>query len=241
MNKYRKWWIALLITTVVIVSLGGAITFIIAPADEQAVAALDDSQVTPHYRLFLAEGTPRAALVFYTGGFVHRDAYAPLAADLASEGVAVYLLDIPLSIGFLGINNAQFAIYDIDPAFPILLAGHSLGGVTAVEFITANPNAGVDGLVLLASYPAADLSSTQLPTLSIVGSVDGVLNQDAYDASKSKWSPLTTEIVIHGGNHAQFGNYGPQRGDSEATISTDEQRQHVVEAILALVRVLEDE
>ena len=32
------------------------------------------------------------------------------------------------------------------------------------------------------------------------------------------------ELVIPGGNHAQFGSYGPQDGDGEAGLSPGEQR-----------------
>ena len=30
---------------------------------------------------------------------------------------------------------------------------------------------------------------------------------------------------IQGGNHAQFGNYGPQKGDLPATITAEEQQE----------------
>lgn len=38
-------------------------------------------------------------------------------------------------------------------------------------------------------------------------------------------------VAVEGGNHAQFGNYGKQRGDAEATISREEQQDITVEAI----------
>jgi hypothetical protein len=38
-------------------------------------------------------------------------------------------------------------------------------------------------------------------------------------------------VVIEGGNHAQFGNYGSQRGDPDAVISDVEQQSITVEAI----------
>ena len=44
------------------------------------------------------------------------------------------------------------------------------------------------------------------------------------------------EFVIEGGNHAQFGSYGPQSGDGEAQISPAEQWRQTVEAILAHTR-----
>ena len=38
-------------------------------------------------------------------------------------------------------------------------------------------------------------------------------------------------VVIEGGNHAQFGNYGKQTGDPDATISSEEQQNIAVIAI----------
>ena len=38
-------------------------------------------------------------------------------------------------------------------------------------------------------------------------------------------------VVIEGGNHAQFGNYGKQKGDADATISREEQQNIAVEAV----------
>ena len=37
-------------------------------------------------------------------------------------------------------------------------------------------------------------------------------------------------VVIDGGNHAQFGDYGSQPGDHEATISRSAQQTQVVQA-----------
>lgn len=38
-------------------------------------------------------------------------------------------------------------------------------------------------------------------------------------------------VEIAGGNHAQFGNYGAQKGDPPATISAAEQQAQAVSAI----------
>lgn len=40
------------------------------------------------------------------------------------------------------------------------------------------------------------------------------------------------EYAIEGGNHAQFGNYGEQKGDGAALISAEEQQQQAVQFIL---------
>ena len=49
--------------------------------------------------------------------------------------------------------------------------------------------------------------------------------------------PDTTErIVVEGGNHAYFGNYGEQEGDGTATISREQQQEEAVNAIEALAK-----
>ena len=42
-------------------------------------------------------------------------------------------------------------------------------------------------------------------------------------------------VEIEGGNHAQFGNYGPQKGDPPAAISAQEQQAQTVAAIEAFL------
>ena len=47
--------------------------------------------------------------------------------------------------------------------------------------------------------------------------------------------------VIQGGNHAQFGNYGPQPGDGMATISAVDQQRQAADITLRLLRAVEGE
>jgi hypothetical protein len=47
--------------------------------------------------------------------------------------------------------------------------------------------------------------------------------------------------VIEGGNHAQFGSYGPQEGDKPATISPEEQWEQVAAATVEFLKGLEQQ
>ena len=60
---------------------------------------------------------------------------------------------------------------------------------------------------------------TNLNVLSIYGSEDGVLSFDKYKESIVNLPLGFVEQVIEGGNHAQFGDYGAQKGDNKASIS----------------------
>ena len=42
-------------------------------------------------------------------------------------------------------------------------------------------------------------------------------------------------MIIEGGTHAGFGNYGKQNGDRTAAISSEEQQEKTVEEILKLL------
>ena len=44
-----------------------------------------------------------------------------------------------------------------------------------------------------------------------------------------------TEVLIPGGNHAQFGYYGNQSGDGEANITAESQQNKSADAIMRFV------
>jgi len=51
--------------------------------------------------------------------------------------------------------------------------------------------------------------------------------------------PINTQyIMIEGGNHAQFGDYGFQPGDNEATIMRADQQQQTVDATILFLESL---
>jgi len=80
---------------------------------------------------------------------------------------------------------------------------------------------------LLGAYVYGDVDPGQ--SLTIYGSEDQVL-----DRSKITYSE-NVEVIL-GGNHAQFGNYGLQKGDGTATITRDEQQDLTVQKILDWIR-----
>lgn len=81
----------------------------------------------------------------------------------------------------------------------------------------------MEGVILLAAYAASDLSATNLDVEIIYGSNDGVLNRAALEENAGNLAHNTVTHVIEGGNHAGFGDYGPQDGDGECSIGAPEQ------------------
>ena len=96
-------------------------------------------------------------------------------------------------------------------------------------------------LILLAAYPARSdsLVDSKIGVLSIYGTEDSVVNLDALNSTKNLLPRDTVFLQLEGGNHAQFGWYGSQKGDGIATMSREEQQELTLAAILTLIQRLE--
>ena len=104
----------------------------------------------------------------------------------------------------------------------------------AAQFIDSHPDL-VEGLVLWASYSAADLSSDGLTVLSAYGTLDTGVPNYTSPANLAKLGNGVTSAVIDGGNHEQMGWYTGQPNDPPATIPRADQQAEVVDATLALL------
>ena len=177
---------------------------------------------------------PEEGIIFYPGGKVEAEAYAPLLRSLAEVDFLVVIAKMPFHLAVFDANAAEAIMAQENEVEEWYLAGHSLGGVMASSF-AADQSDVVAGLIFLASYPSGDLTDAPFPVLSIYGSEDEVLNRESYDEAQGKLPDDYTEIVLDGGNHGQFGDYGPQEGDGTAAISAVQQQQQTVEAITAFI------
>ncbi len=169
-------------------------------------------------------------IIFYPGAKVEETAYAPLLLELAMQGYDVYLVKMPAKLAIFGMNKAE-EIMENAPEYieEWTMMGHSLGGAMAASFSAAHDEE-VDNLVLLGAYSTEDLTKLDIAVYSIYGSEDQVLNMEKYKEYYDNLPEDMVEIVIEGGNHAYFGNYGKQDGDGTATITRDEQQQSVLDA-----------
>ncbi len=207
--------------------------------------------------------TAGAGLVFFPGGMVQPRAYAPLARAVAEAGYPAVIVRLPFlgrhapTDGYRSeaIERARGIMTDGDVledgeepgsgrAGPPdgerrrwVVAGHSFGGALAAEFARAHPER-TSGLVLIGTtHPRDfDLSGAEFPVVKILGSRDGVAPQSRSRENDRLLPSSTRILVIDGGNHAQFGYYGPQLMDHRATISRQEQERRTVDVIVRMLR-----
>ena len=179
-------------------------------------------------------------IIFYPGGRVDYRSYAPLAHAIAKEGYLAIIVPMPLNLAVLGVNSANDVITSYPNITKWAIAGHSLGGSMAVQYIHYNPTK-IEGLVLLSAYPPAgvDLSELNLAVTTIHGSNDGLVSTKQIDDSLKQLPSSTVRVEIAGGNHAQFGWYGSQSGDNQATITREQQQNQITNATVQLLHKLQ--
>lgn len=200
-------------------------------ADKTAQQGMKSSQTVKVKQMaegYLFDGPAKKnAIIFYPGAKVETTAYAPLLKQIASQEADVFLVDMPLHMAFFGLNKADNirASYHYQNWY---MSGHSLGAAMAARY-SADHLKDYRGLIMLAGYPTKDLHAANFSVLSIYGSKDG--NAKMLQKNPQYLPKDYTKQVIKGGNHAQFGNYGRQKGDGQATISRKAQQQATTQAV----------
>ena len=211
------------------------------PADDTALLAMAgtaEAKVTDNGAYVFFDPLPSAGtvekgkigLIFYPGGKVKPEAYAPLLLQVAASGHPVVLCRMPLNLAVLK-NGSAADVFAMRSDTRWAIGGHSLGGSMAAFYAYKHPGA-VAGLVLLGSYPAEgnSFASSTLPVLSVFGSMD--MGIDKIRQYKPLLPASTAFVELEGGNHAQFGNYGFQAGDGTATMPRLQQQNLALKAIV---------
>lgn len=230
MSRRKKWLVAGGMILLVLAILAGVFFWYVSDYYRAEDAALEilaqDSGITVQDNLTMLSPAAHTdtAMIFYPGAKVEAEAYLPLLDQIRQTGITCILVHMPFHMAIFDTNAAEDVI-DQFPAFQHwYIAGHSMGGAMASQFASDHPDQ-IDGLILMGAYIYGDYPAEK--TLTIYGS----LNQSVEDQID-----YTENIVeIEGGNHAQFGNYGPQKGDLPAAISAEEQQKQTVAAIEAFL------
>ncbi|WP_062076420.1 alpha/beta hydrolase [Demequina globuliformis] len=202
-------------------------------------AAVSVTESATTITLTPAASTAGTGVLFHPGALVDPRAYAAVLRPLAEAGHTVIITKDPLGIAFLNTGALDDARGSHPDVAQWVAGGHSLGGVVASieadrdDSLTAAP---ATGLLLFASYPAADLSRTLTASVeSISGTEDGLSTPTAIQNSRGDLPAATDFTIIDGASHAQFGDYGPQPGDGVATITDDEARARISDAAVTFV------
>lgn len=239
-----RYKIFLLVLLVLVVAVSGFIVWAetpLGPMSEALEALESDSSVAVTKGRWLvfrpAQDGTETGFIIYPGGRVDYRSYATVARGIAAEGFLVVVVRMPFNLAVFGSGAAR----DVMLAFPEVgawaVGGHSLGGSMAARFVYRNPSV-VDGLILWASYPGSgdDLSDRDIAVLTVYGTKDGLTDYDEIERSLELLPPEALVVGIEGGNHAQFGSYGLQGGDYEASITREQQRMEIIDATVQLLR-----
>ena len=242
----RHWKPILAIVVAILLALGVVgyvwLTNLVDPMPETEPALVSDERVsvaTDPWLTFTPAEPTRTGFIFYPGGRVPAQAYAPPVRAIAENGYLSIIPSMPFGLAVLAPDRAD----EIIEAFPDVerwvIGGHSLGGAMAAEYTASHDD--IDGLVLWAAYPAGgtDLSAAPIEAASIYATEDGLTTIDEIEQSMAQLPPDTDYVEIVGGNHAGFGWYGPQDGDGEATISREEQQAQAVEATVEVLEAVD--
>ena len=230
MNKRLK--IAIItILSLVIILVGGFLIYAsdYYRADDEAIAILEKEEVvqTEDNLVVLTPNTPTdTALIFYPGAKVEYIAYLPILEKIKdNSGITCIVVKMPFNMAIFDADAADNIIAQFPEYDNWYIAGHSMGGAMASDYASKNQDK-VQGLILLGAYIYGDYPVEN--ALTIYGSFNTSV-ADKIDYTENI-------IIIEGGNHAQFGNYGKQKGDLDATITSDAQQDLAVEAIKTFLK-----
>lgn len=223
----KRFKIALIVTLTLVLLLTGTFFAYVSDyyrADDSAKAVLQNETVTRmrDNLIVLSPATPGdTAIIFYPGAKVEYFSYLPLLEKIKQRaGVTCILVKMPFNMAIFNANAADHIMDQFPDIKNWYIAGHSMGGAMASSYASKHQDK-IKGLILLGAYIYGDYPDEK--ALTVYGS---------FNTSVAEKTNYTENIVvIEGGNHAQFGNYGKQKGDPDATISRDEQQNIAVEAI----------
>lgn len=250
-GRGARWRIALGVPALVVCALvAGTLAWARPfPAAPDAVAALRSSDTVRYsdrltwYELLPVrkdkDGNvvqPTTGIVFEPGARVDARAYAHLLRPLAERGFLVAVLKEPLGVSLTAPSQAGEPIAAHPQVTHWAVGGHSLGGVTAASY--ADENRRVAGLVLYAAYPRSRMQRTDLKVLSVSGGQDGVSTPAEVAARKPDLPAHTSYVIVKGGTHSFFGDYGDQPGDGTATIPRATAQHEILTATVAFLTSL---
>lgn len=221
----------LAVGTVLFAAVGGFLVWasFYYPAEDTALAVMrTGSGISAEDDLVVLEPSypTDTGFIFYPGAKVEAEAYLPILEKIRQEcGVTCILVKMPLRMAIFNSDAAADAMARFPEISRWYVGGHSMGGAMASSFASKHEK-DVAGLVLMGAYLYGDFPPAK--TLTVYGTFNSDLEK--------KIDYTENIVVIEGGNHAQFGNYGRQKGDPDATITAEQQQEITVKAVAEFLR-----
>jgi hypothetical protein len=208
-----------------------------AAPDESALAVADQysdlRQDEKGYITWTPDDPNGIGVIFYQGGKVEELAYAELLLPLLDEGYTIFLPQLPFNLAVFNADAAAKVVSEHGEINTWWIGGHSLGGAMAADYVFEHPGQ-MAGLFLLGAYPQEKkpLNDYSGQVVAIFGTKDGLVGTEGIDGWMSLLPKDSVRVMLEGANHAQFGSYGLQKGDLEADISSEDQKEQVRHILL---------
>ncbi|WLR47390.1 alpha/beta hydrolase [Halobacillus litoralis] len=232
----KKWLKYIVLGLLDLISVGVLFFFIWTQQtyepSEEMTRLVEESHKTDGWVVHEPGGKAKAGIILYPGAKVEPEAYSYLAQQLANSGYVTGVPDVTLNLPIISTNKANELMDRYPDVEAWYVGGHSLGGVAAASFVKEHTEE-TEGLILLASYPTegSSFADTETPILSIYAENDGLTTEAKIKETEPLLSTDTTLHKIEKGNHAQFGMYGPQKGDQPAQIPAKTQQEIIANTI----------
>lgn len=178
---------------------------------------------------------PESSFVFYPGGMVDYISYSPLMDKLASNNILCVLLKPKTNIPMFDIKEAEGKTDNYTDISEWYIGGHSMGAFLSSAYVYDHIS-DFKGIILLGGYSSKDLSNSDLKALCIYGSLDGTMNRDKYEENKKYLPSNYEEVIIEGGCHSYFGDYGIEGEDSKPTIIQEKQIEITCDKIVEFIK-----
>ncbi len=225
MSKKKLKIFLISILVVVLVGIAAVVVYLITPypVEDQALEILNQSDVVSREGdiITISSGETETAIIFYPGAKVESAAYLPLFEKLVKQtGITCYLVEMPFNLAVLDSTKAQEVISQNQDIKNWYMSGHSLGGSMASAFASDNQDI-IDGVIVMGSYVYGEFPTEKSLT------VYGTLNAEIANGIDY----TDNIVIIEGGNHAAFGNYGKQLGDPVGEITAKQQQDETILAV----------
>lgn len=181
-------------------------------------------------------------LIFYHGGETDPRVYARPLRAIAEQGYLVVAVTMPRYLAVMAPYKADEVIEHFSEISVWAIAGHSMGGAMAAQYVYKKPGK-VDGLLFWDAYPPSDIDLSQTEVL-VAQIYRTDMNGNAPDNFREVDHLLpedTLRFPIKGADHTYFGDYilASHRPEPKAEISLEEQMAIVIDSSIEFMDALD--